>query len=209
MFHWCFIFSGRCFWCVVDVFDVSSIIDIDGFWCVCARNKHVLIGMLSCVFEVLRICVEMLLESYQRGYATAETRGFKFEPSCSHTYWATQATMQLLVNDIIAPYFDWKKEELELLSTQCSLWMIDCWSVHKSEEFCTWMKTVHPTIIISFVPGNCTGVLTSAFKESWSRVWSSLHTKTSLMRQWLTLIWAHRQAHSNSTQPSELYTIDP
>jgi hypothetical protein len=66
--------------------------------------------------------------------------------------------MQLLVNDIIAPYFDRKKEELELPSTQCSLWMIDCWSVHTSEEFCTWMKTAHHTIIISLVPGNCTGV---------------------------------------------------
>jgi hypothetical protein len=38
--------------------------DINGFWCVCARNKRVLIGMLSRVFEVLRIRVEMLLESY-------------------------------------------------------------------------------------------------------------------------------------------------
>ncbi|KAJ8579506.1 hypothetical protein M405DRAFT_895693 [Rhizopogon salebrosus TDB-379] len=92
------------------------------------------------------------------GYAAAETRGFKFEPSRSHTYWSTQATMQLLVNDIITPYFDRKKEELGFPSTQCSLWMIDCWSVHKSEEFCMWMKTAHPTIIISFVPGNCTGI---------------------------------------------------
>jgi hypothetical protein len=65
--------------------------------------------------------------------------------------------MQLLVNGIIAHYFDQKKE-LGMPLTQCSLWMINCWSIHKSEEFYTWMKTVHSTIIISFVPGNCTEV---------------------------------------------------
>jgi hypothetical protein len=93
-----------------------------------------------------------------RCYAEAEKRGFKFEPSRSTTYWSTQATMQSLVNDIIATYFDKKKEELGLPSKQCSLWMIDCWSVHKSKEFRDWMKKTHPTIIISYIPGGCTGV---------------------------------------------------
>src|ERR1700729_2282971 len=76
-----------------------------------------------------------------RCYNEAKDQGFKFEPSQSHTYWSMQATMQLLVNDIIAPYFNRKKEELGLPPTQCSLWMIDCWLVHKSEEFRGWMKT--------------------------------------------------------------------
>jgi hypothetical protein len=66
--------------------------------------------------------------------------------------------MQLLVIEIIVPYFARKKEELNLLPSQCSLWMIDCWSVHKSEEFWGWMKKNHTNIIISFVPGNMTGV---------------------------------------------------
>jgi hypothetical protein len=91
-------------------------------------------------------------------YTEAEEQGFKFEPTHSHTYWSMQVTMQLLVNGIIAPYFNQKKKELGLPLCQCSLWMIDCWSVHKSEEFHGWMKILHPTIIISFVPGNCTGV---------------------------------------------------
>jgi hypothetical protein len=50
------------------------------------------------------------------------------------------------------------KVELNLPQSQCSLWKIDCWSVHKSEEFWDWMKETHPSIIISFVPGNCTGI---------------------------------------------------
>lgn len=96
------------------------------------------------------------LESAQ--YRDAITLGFKFEPSKTKTYWSTQATMKSLVNDIITPHFDKKKRELGLPPTQCSLWTIDCWSVHKSEEFRTWMKETHPTIIISFVPGGCTGL---------------------------------------------------
>ena len=44
------------------------------------------------------------------------------------------------------------------MSLQCSLWMIDCWSVHKSEEFRGWMRTHHPNIILSFVPENLTSL---------------------------------------------------
>jgi hypothetical protein len=68
-------------------------------------------------------------------YDKAERLGFKFEPSKSGTYWSTQATMKSLVNDIIALYFDAKKGELGLPPMQCSFWTIDCWSVHKSDEF--------------------------------------------------------------------------
>jgi hypothetical protein len=84
-------------------------------------------------------------------YAEAEKRGFKFEPSHSTTYWSTQAMMWSLMNDIIVTYFNKKKDGLGLPSKQCSLWMIDCWSVHKSKEFCDWMKKTHPTIIISYL----------------------------------------------------------
>lgn len=54
-------------------------------------------------------------------YSEAENLGFKFEPLWLHTYWSTQATMQLFVNNIITPYFDRQKEKLGLPSTQCSL----------------------------------------------------------------------------------------
>jgi hypothetical protein len=92
-------------------------------------------------------------------YSEAKEKRFRFEPSHTHTYWLTQATMKTLMNNIIAPYFNTKKAELELPPSQCSLWMIDCWSVHKSEEFHSWMKEAHPNIIISFVPGNLTGLV--------------------------------------------------
>jgi hypothetical protein len=81
-----------------------------------------------------------------RFYSEVVEYVFKFEPSKLHTYWSTQATMQLLIVKIIVPYFARKKEELNLPPSQCSLWMIDCWSVHKSEEFWGWMKKNHTNI---------------------------------------------------------------
>jgi hypothetical protein len=50
------------------------------------------------------------------------------------------------------------KKELGLPSSQVSIWLIDCWSVHKSKEFRTWMKKNHPNIILLFVPGGCTSL---------------------------------------------------
>jgi hypothetical protein len=39
-----------------------------------------------------------------RFYSKVVEYVFKFEPSKLHTYWSTQATMQLLVVKIIVPY---------------------------------------------------------------------------------------------------------
>ncbi|KAF8149784.1 hypothetical protein K438DRAFT_1624742 [Mycena galopus ATCC 62051] len=66
--------------------------------------------------------------------------------------------MHLLVDNIIAPYFETTKKELSLPPDQYSIWEIDCWSVHRSAEFHAWMKKYHPTIIIIYIPGGCTGV---------------------------------------------------
>jgi hypothetical protein len=95
-----------------------------------------------------------------RKYLEAKRLGFLLELSQTKTYWSTQATMRSLVNKIIAPYFEKKKIELgiEDPENQKSIWKIDCWSVHKSEEFLAWMKKTHPNIIILFVPGNCTSI---------------------------------------------------
>jgi hypothetical protein len=84
--------------------------------------------------------------------------GIKLEPSGTKTYWSNQETMKKFVNDILAPYFEKKKVELSLPSSQKSLWQIDVWSVHRSEEFRGWMGKNHPNIIIDYVPGGCTGV---------------------------------------------------
>ncbi|THU87638.1 hypothetical protein K435DRAFT_821867 [Dendrothele bispora CBS 962.96] len=95
-------------------------------------------------------------------YIEAQKLGFSLEPSGTETYWSTLETMKNLVNKIIAPYFEASKAKLgmseEEKKHQHSIWKIDCWSVHRSDEFLTWMKRHHPNIIILFVPGNCTSV---------------------------------------------------
>jgi hypothetical protein len=91
-------------------------------------------------------------------YKEAVAAGFQFEYSKSKTYWSNQRTMQLFVSNILAPYFDDTKRKLGLPSQQRSLWQIDVWSVHRSDEFLNWMQDNHPSITIVFVPGGCTGV---------------------------------------------------
>jgi hypothetical protein len=91
-------------------------------------------------------------------YDEAINAGFKFECSGTGTYWSNQQTMRAYVNDILAPYFERKKHEHGLPPTQKSLVQLDVWSVHRSKEFREWMRINHPTIILDYVPGGCTGV---------------------------------------------------
>ena len=91
-------------------------------------------------------------------YNEAIEAGFRFEFSGTKTYWANQKTMRNFVDHILAPYFTRKKEEAGRPPTQKTLWQIDVWSVHRSAEFREWMRKNHPTIIIDYVPGGCTGV---------------------------------------------------
>ncbi|KIY48975.1 hypothetical protein FISHEDRAFT_42295, partial [Fistulina hepatica ATCC 64428] len=91
-------------------------------------------------------------------YSEALALGFQFLPSMTNTYWSTLDTMKQLVDDIIAPYFTRRKHELGLPPDQKSIWRIDCWSVHKSPAFHTWLRTMHPNIFLVFVPAGCTGL---------------------------------------------------
>ncbi|KII82686.1 hypothetical protein PLICRDRAFT_59034, partial [Plicaturopsis crispa FD-325 SS-3] len=91
-----------------------------------------------------------------RNYGEAESAGFCFECSETDNYWSTQKTMRSFVDKILAPYFSSQKQKLGLPQTQKSLWQIDVWSVHRSDEFRTWMRKTHPTIILDFIPAGTT-----------------------------------------------------
>jgi hypothetical protein len=39
------------------------------------------------------------------------------------------------------------------------VWIIDCWSVHISEEFHNWIKNEHTNILLILVPANYTSDL--------------------------------------------------
>jgi hypothetical protein len=66
--------------------------------------------------------------------------------------------MRQFVDHILAPYFEETKVKLGRPPSQRSLWMIDVWSVHRSDEFRAWMYKYHSNILVDFVPGGCTGV---------------------------------------------------
>ncbi len=69
-------------------------------------------------------------------YQLAASEGnIKFEFSGTSTYWSNQITMRKFVDEILAPYFEKVKIELKRPPHQKSLWLIDVWSVHRSEEF--------------------------------------------------------------------------
>ncbi|KAF8221608.1 hypothetical protein L208DRAFT_1327126 [Tricholoma matsutake] len=56
------------------------------------------------------------------------------------------------------PHFNSVKVELGLPPDQCSLWQIDCWSVHHSDEFLSWIRKHHEVILTHFVPACMTSL---------------------------------------------------
>jgi hypothetical protein len=88
------------------------------------------------------------------GYLEAtELLKFQFE-SGGTNHWSTLSTMKRYVQYILAPYFEHHRED----PNQICIWQIDCWSVHRSEEFRSWMYATYPWIRIHYVPANCTGI---------------------------------------------------
>lgn len=91
-------------------------------------------------------------------YKDLVNASFLLEPSGTSTYWSNQNTMRSFVDNILAPYYSQTKHQLALPQDQKTLWTIDIWSVHRSEEFKNFVNTNHPTIILDYVPGGCTGL---------------------------------------------------
>lgn len=87
------------------------------------------------------------------------------------THWASLNTMKEWVGKVLHPYFCQKLVEKHLLKPfsgksvkggdieqRCVL-IIDCWKVHISKAFTTWMKKNYPYILLLFVPARCTSKL--------------------------------------------------
>ncbi|KAE9388316.1 hypothetical protein BT96DRAFT_836425 [Gymnopus androsaceus JB14] len=84
--------------------------------------------------------------------------GIELVFSGTDTYWSNHATMHQYVKEILVPHIEKIKQELNLPSDQKTLWSIEVWSVHRSQEFQDWMKENYPHIILDYIPGGCTGV---------------------------------------------------
>jgi len=52
------------------------------------------------------------------------------------------------------PYFHKKIQQQMLLNNQTMVRLLNCWFVHKSNEFLNWMKNKHSNILLIFVLAN-------------------------------------------------------
>ncbi|KIJ45400.1 hypothetical protein M422DRAFT_251175 [Sphaerobolus stellatus SS14] len=100
-----------------------------------------------------RSCPKPMAENYTD---TVEA-GMVFEFSGEPNHWSSHKTMRSLIDNIIIPYLEKTKKRLNLPPDQKALVYLDCWSVHRSEEFRSFMKTKE-TICICYVPANCTSL---------------------------------------------------
>ena len=84
---------------------------------------------------------------------------FRFESTkVPGNHWSNINTMKSYVRNVLSVYFNEKRTLLKRKNQVC-LWTIDCWSVHRSQEFHDWMRDNYPWILIRYVPGGCTGLI--------------------------------------------------
>jgi hypothetical protein len=91
-------------------------------------------------------------------YDEALQMKFQFVFSKTDTYWSTFETMCMYVTDILVPFWMQKKEELGAPPDQPCILQLDCWVVHRSVAFRTWLDTMYNWIRYRFVPAGTTGV---------------------------------------------------
>ena len=88
----------------------------------------------------------------------AKSLRFRFEwTGISGNHWSNLETMKSYVRNILSVYFNGRRALLKRPNQVC-IWTIDCWSVHRSQEFRDWMRTNYPWILVRYVPGGCTGI---------------------------------------------------
>ncbi|KZO96463.1 hypothetical protein CALVIDRAFT_461081, partial [Calocera viscosa TUFC12733] len=88
----------------------------------------------------------------------AVQQGHIFTLSHSSTYWTNLRTLQVFVTSLLAPYFETQNKKNNCESHAPCLWVIDVYSVHRSEEFRNWMHDSYPWILLHYIPASCTGV---------------------------------------------------
>jgi hypothetical protein len=94
------------------------------------------------------------------GRKTCEETEWHITHASNH--WSNLDSCKAFVEKILQPYRLKQIEILGLPTHTPLIWLIDCWSVHTSTTFLTWLKLSHPLVKTIFVPANCTNVLQPA-----------------------------------------------
>ena len=83
---------------------------------------------------------------------------FRFESTgIQGNHWSNLRTMKSYVQNVLNVYFD-KQRTLLKRKKQVCIWTIDCWLVHRSQEFRDWMRESYPLILMQYVPSRCTRI---------------------------------------------------
>ena len=102
--------------------------------------------------------VNNLNSEFKDANAEAKRLRFRFEPTgTSGNHWSNLATMKSYVQNVLSIYFNEQRALLNRKNQVC-LWTIDCWSVHRSQEFRNWMRENYSWILVRYIPGGCTGI---------------------------------------------------
>lgn len=84
----------------------------------------------------------------------------------SDNHWSSQKTMREYFAKILKPYIDRTIKEMnvqvDLPADQHAVVLLDCWSVHTSDEFRTHIKEHYPNIHLLYIPGGTTGLFQPA-----------------------------------------------
>ena len=91
--------------------------------------------------------------------ATAASVAARVDITQSINHWSTQETMQRWITKVLLPHSERMIELYELDADAHVLLLLDCWAVHKSAEFRSWLQREHPRIHLVYVPANCTSKL--------------------------------------------------
>lgn len=83
-----------------------------------------------------------------------------FHITHSENHWSSQLTMTEYIKFVIDPFTQSiiKKRNLDPKS-QKGILVLDCWSVHKSVEFRSFVRKTYPNLLLVYIPPNCTSKL--------------------------------------------------
>lgn len=96
--------------------------------------------------------------SIPAGKAAQEVVKFdKWDLTASGNHWSNLETTKRWVDKVLFPYLEKSCKDLGRdPATEKAILLLDCWKVHKGEEFMSWLAEVHANIKLLFVPAGCT-----------------------------------------------------
>jgi hypothetical protein len=145
-----------------------------------AEDKRQITVVVSSSLDGTLLPLQLIFQGHQQRVMpkhTSKTAEAGFHLTCTENHWANQRTMQEYIQHIIEPYRLQKIKEHNLREADTHvILLLDCYSVHISQEF---RSSIPPHIHLIYVPPNCTSKLQPAdvalnfpFKHEFKRLFN-------------------------------------